>query len=232
MAPIEYDLLIPAYNAGKTLPQLFHELDRLAHKPKNIIVVDDGSSDDTAAVAQKNKVEVISFPNNKGKGYALRSGFKHFLSSDDAEYLLCMDADMQHPPASIDDFLQEMAENDRFLIIGKRKRALFKMPPLRILSNSITSKILSLLLQKKIEDSQCGFRMFHRSLIENLKLEEDGFQLESEFIIRAAKKNINIRFIDIPTIYNNHNSNIRHINDTYRFIRLIVKELFGKNDIH
>ena len=98
------------------------------------------------------------------------------------------------------------------------------MPFLRVISNRTTSALLSMLTRQKIKDSQCGFRLIQRRVLEDIKLNENGFQLESEFIIEAVKKGYAISFVPIPTIYNQEESNINHLGDTFRFIRLFIKE--------
>ena len=102
------------------------------------------------------------------------------------------------------------------------------MPFHRILSNVITSKILSIVTGQKIMDSQCGYRMIHRDIISKLELNEKGFQLESEMIVEVAKMRVKIDFVDIPTIYNQSGSSINNVKDTLRFIRYILKELVTK----
>jgi glycosyltransferase involved in cell wall biosynthesis len=221
---IRYSILIPVYNAEKSLPILLDKINHIDKKPEKIYVVDDGSCDSTSEMIEKFPVHGIKLEKNKGKGYALRVGFNKFLDSGDSEYLICMDADLQHPVDFIDNFLASINGGPQ-LLIGKRNRRLNQMPFLRILSNMITSVILTRITGQTIEDSQCGFRLVDRNTLKRLELKEDGFQLESEMIIEAAKLDIPIRFINIPTIYNGNISNINHIGDTYRFIKLIMKQV-------
>lgn len=225
---ISYSILIPAYNVEDTLPKLIDQIEKISHPPSKIFVVDDGSQDQTMSLVRDKAahVELIHLDKNRGKGFALRTGFKKFISTNNGDYLLCMDADLQHPVSHIGNFLIAAAHNQGSLIIGKRRKSLRLMPLPRIISNSISSFILSLVCKQKIEDSQCGFRIIRNDLLRELHLQEDGFQLESEMIIEAAQKNISILFIGIPTIYNGHPSHINHWIDTWRFIRLIIKALF------
>ncbi len=221
-----YTLLIPAYNAGQTISKLLSQIDSIGEKPQKIIVVDDGSQDDTSTICQDHDVEILSHEKNKGKGRALKTGFEALLGQEDSDYLLCMDADLQHPVASIPDFLQKAGSGSRF-IIGSRDRSLKAMPPHRILSNTITSFILSIITGQRIEDSQCGYRMVHRDVINKLQLNEDGYQLESEMLLEAARNDIKIDFIPIPTIYNDEKSHMGNFSDTIKFIRLIFKYILG-----
>ncbi len=218
---IKYDILIPAYNAEKTLAELLEEIKGLPDLPSHLIIVDDGSTDKTAEIALQFTDHLLQNKEREGKGFALRQGFDQFLTHSAADYLICLDADLQHPPQSILEFLKKAEHNSSSILIGKRGRKVREMPLLRILSNTITSLVLSLLTGQKIEDSQCGFRMIKREVLTELKLCENGFQLESEFILKASRKGYRLEFVDIPTIYGNHPSNIDHLGDTLRFIKLV-----------
>jgi glycosyltransferase involved in cell wall biosynthesis len=220
----KYNILIPAYNASETIEELINQLFKLGIKPENIIIVNDGSLDETSSIAKDLNVNVIDLQQNMGKGAALIKGFDYFLQNTKADFLICMDADLQHPVNSIPDFLQK---NTKF-VIGNRKKSLKTMPFHRILSNVITSKILSFVIGQKILDSQCGYRMIHRDVICNIELKEKGFQLESEIVVETAKMNVKIDFVDIPTIYNQSNSNINNVKDTIRFVRYVTKEMFKR----
>ncbi|MEJ2544306.1 MAG: glycosyltransferase family 2 protein, partial [Calditrichaceae bacterium] len=201
---ISYDILIPAFNAQDTLLEVLNQIKEIKYPPKRIIIVDDGSTDETTILAKDIADIVITLQINKGKGYALRVGFEEYLNVPTSDYLLCMDADLQHPVSYISNFLKYAEDTKSKFIIGKRERKFGLMPFPRIISNSTTSLMLSIMCNQKIEDSQCGYRLIHRNALKNLSLEENGFQLESEMIIKAAKQNIKIDFIQIPTIYNEH----------------------------
>ena len=225
----QYDILIPAYNAEKTLPVLFQKIELLQDKPTNIFLVDDGSIDDTSIISNRLDFNTIINNKNMGKGYSLKQGFNRFLKTSSSEYLICIDADLQHPVESIPTFLYKLKTKKYPLIIGNRDKTIKNMPLSRVLSNIITSFIISKLTGKNIQDSQCGFRAINRKLLNNMILKENGFQLESEFILRANDLNVDIKFINIPTIYNEHISYIHHYKDTVKFIKLIIKEIFTKN---
>ncbi len=221
---LKYEILIPAYNSATGLGILLEEINLLKNLPQKITVVDDGSTDDTAEIGQKGSAFVLRNERNRGKGFSLRYGFKHFLENSTCPFLLCLDADLQHPASSIPDFLQAAETESASIIIGNRSKSWKEMPFLRVISNRTTSALLSMLTRQKIKDSQCGFRLIQRRVLEDIKLNENGFQLESEFIIEAVKKGYAISFVPIPTIYNQEESNINHLGDTFRFIRLFIKE--------
>ena len=225
-----FHIIIPAYNAGDTIGQLLYDLNGITVKAKKITVVDDGSKDATADIVRQfpAEIQLLKLTKNTGKGFALKTGILNFLKDNGADYLLSMDADLQHPVQSIPDLLS-FAENTRMdLIIGARKISPKTMPVHRVLSNKITSLILSWITGIKIPDSQCGFRLMHRDFLKIIELKENGFQAESEMIITAAGLEKRIGFVPIPTVYHSGHSNIKIIGDTIRFIRLIVKTFLTK----
>ena len=226
---IHYDILIPAYNAEKTLPVLLKQIQKLTYTPKNIFLVDDNSIDSTAVIAARFNCIVAVNKRNRGKGYTLRRGFEKFLNESKSGCLVCIDSDLQHPIDKIPEFLELISNKDISIVIGNRDKSIKKMPFLRILSNKITSFIISKLTGKKILDSQCGFRAIKRSVLQNITLTEDGFQMESEFILRANDLNYTMQFVNIPTIYNDQTSYIHHVRDTLKFIKLVINEWSGKN---
>jgi glycosyltransferase involved in cell wall biosynthesis len=225
---IRYDVLIPAYNAETTISELISQLSSLIQPPKNIIVVDDGSQDNTVQICENHKVRVIRNIENRGKGYVLKIGFKTFLEDSSTEYLLCLDADLQHPVSSVPDFLRVAENKQSKFVLGVRKDRLKSMPGHRVLSNLLTSYIISWFSGQDIKDSQCGFRLIHRDLLKKVKLAENGYQLESEMILNSAREGFLIDYVSIPTIYNDEKSYIGNFSDTFRFTRLIFREIKGR----
>ncbi len=227
---LTYTILIPAYNAENSLADLLESIQQhtAEFSPEKLIVVDDGSTDNTRTIARAYPVELISLPENRGKGAALKTGYAHFLSACRGDYLLTLDADLQHPPKNIPDFLQTAGRLNSRVIIGQRNFAPPAMPLMRVLSNTLTSQILSGLTGLPIPDSQCGFRLIHREVLKKMTLRENGFQLESEFFFRCRDLNVKIDFCPIPTVYNQYGSSMRHVHDTVKFLQLLGREIFKR----
>ncbi|MCI0405952.1 MAG: glycosyltransferase family 2 protein [candidate division Zixibacteria bacterium] len=213
-------IVIPAYNAAQTLPNLLSQVKK--HLP-NVLVVDDGSTDDTSEIARKAGATVIRLEKNRGKGNALRTGFKAALESGSTA-VLTLDADGQHDPERIPEFLK-LASPDA-LIIGCREARLEKMPFPRILSNKITSSMLSMLTGAKLRDSQSGYRLIGREILSKVELETDHFETESELLLKAARLGYLPQFLPIPTRYDGERSFMRPALDTVRFLRLLWRSFW------
>ncbi len=226
---IKYDIVIPAYNSHDVLPLLLEQINQLNHPPQTVFIIDDGSKFEyTLPAYEKFEMLVERLPKNTGKGAAIKKGIELFLQKNRSPFLLLMDADGQHPVSKIKDFLQKAKSNHTDLIIGHRKQKFGYMPWLRIFSNTTSSLIVSWVSGYKIPDSQCGFRLLKREVVEKLDLKENGFQIETELILKSLKNGFRIEFVPIPTIYNGQKSYIKHFNDTIRFLSIILKELFSK----
>lgn len=192
---------------------------------KDIVVVDDGSSDfDKRFLLDKfHGISLIQHDKNKGKGAALYSGLR-YLNEKEYDYALCLDADGQHNPREIPLFLDQAGKAD--IVIGNRLNSLNDMPLERIMSNKISTAIIRWVSGLPVLDSQNGYRLVSIKKILELKLYESGFQFESEMLFAAGKNNLRLINVPIKTIYNNATSSIHHLNDTWRFIVLILKYIW------
>lgn len=209
--------LIPGYNEGPRIAQVVRVA--AAHLP--VIVVDDGSRDDTAAQARAAGATVIEQRPNQGKGAALRAGFRRALANG-AEAVLTLDADGQHDPAEIPQFLAAWAVDPRpDLVIGRRNfRA---MPPIRRLSNVLGGKAFSWAVGQPIPDNQSGYRVVSRRVMgATLDSAEGGFEFEVEMITTCLRLGGTIAWVPIRTIYGAP-SHIRPLDHLRQFIRIVRK---------
>ena len=224
---IEFCVLIPAYNEERNLKRVLDDLKSYVDKDR-VIVVDDGSKDNTRIIAEESGVCVISHKNNLGKGEALRSGFKEAVKKN-VSWIIVMDSDFQHQPKDIPRFLKKAEEGNVDIILGSRMNNIKEMPFHRILSNKITSFLISLRIGQKVEDSQCGFRIIRKNVIEEISLNKSHFSLESELLLKAGLKKFKIGSVRIETIYNNSKSNINPLRDTLGFIFVFILSFFWEN---
>jgi glycosyltransferase involved in cell wall biosynthesis len=217
-------LIIPAYNASPTIAELIDKASEFVNK-NNIVVVDDGSRDQTFTVAQRAGAVVLKHDQNKGKGEALKTGFE-YASEKNYDALLTIDADLQHDPCSIKDFLHRASEDFDGILIGTRDIKLRKMPLARWLSNSLTSLILSILSGQTIRDSQSGYRLISTKVLKKVKLKAKKYDLESEILVKAGRRGFKIDAVPIKTIYPEGKSFINPFVDTGRFIKLMWRTLW------
>jgi len=216
-------VLIPAFNAEFSLAELVH---RLRHMIGNIqiVVVDDGSTDRTSEVAASVGAVVLRHQTNCGKGAALQTGFDFLNTQIEIEFILTMDADLQHQPEDVPKFLLAQQKTNADIVIGWRKRIGTRMPMHRILSNTITSAMVGMRSGVKIKDSQCGFRFIRRSVIERVRLGSTGYEAETEFLIKAARRGFKIEFVPVQTIYGKEKSYMTHWATTMNFIKVIFRK--------
>jgi len=214
-------VLIPAYNAGRHIDELVQRL-RLQTGSAALLFVDDGSTDDTAARLAALSVTTISHRANRGKGAALKTGFRYAVDHD-YQTVLTMDADLQHLPEETAGFLCQ--DDPEAVAIGRRKRDA-GMPAARRFSNLLTSLVVSILGGRRVSDSQCGFRLLPTALLRRLDLKSDGFGLESELLFRACRLRWPMHEVDVSTVYDGSSSRISHVGETLRFIGLTMRRLF------
>ena len=216
-------VLIPAFNAAQTLGQLLVELHSF-FTADGIVVVDDGSTDKTASIAKASGVIVLSHGINSGKGAALKTGFQYVLSESRFDSVITMDADLQHDPKDVPTFLAAWRSGESDLILGYRRRIGSGMPVHRVLSNTITSALVSARTGLHIRDSQTGFRMIARNVISAIEVQADGYEAETEILMKAARKGFRISGVPIATIYRGAPSHMTHWKTTMRFLQVLLRE--------
>ena len=206
--------LIPGYQEGPRIAAVVEAARR--HLP--VLVVDDGSSDDTAANAEAAGAEVLRQVPNQGKGAALRAGFRRALD-EGYDGILTLDADGQHDPAEIPRFLAAFGATVRpELVVGCRNFA--QMPPVRRLSNTIGGAMFSWAVGQRIPDNQSGYRLLGRQLAEVMTgSREAGFELEVEMIAVCIRRGWPLAWVPISTIYAGEPSHVKPIHHLRHFVR-------------
>jgi glycosyltransferase involved in cell wall biosynthesis len=207
--------LIPAWNEAARIAPVV--AGTLGHLP--VLVVDDGSADDTAAVAEAAGATVVRHPQNRGKGVALMTGFGWAVERG-YEAVLTVDADGQHDPVDIPKFVSALEAGAGELIIGKRDFG--QMPFPRFFTNPFGSWLLSQAVGVTIHDNQSGYRLYTRRVIEVLEPTRTGLEFEVEVIVQALAQGMPIGWVDIRTIYGiDKVSNFHPIKDTLRFFEMV-----------
>ena len=221
-----YCVVIPAFNASATIRPLVHAI---KGQGLDAMVIDDGSHDQTAALASSEGALVISHLRNVGKGRALRTGFEHALR---AQYdgVITMDSDGQHDPSDIPQLIQEGERQHAGITLGNRLTSEGSMPVVRRFTNRLMSLIVSTLARQRIPDSQCGFRFIRKEVLSDVPLRSRCFEIETELLCRAAVRRWKIISVPIRTIYaQDQPSYIRPIRDALRFLSVVLRHALGRS---
>jgi len=215
-------IIIPAYNESKNIQKIINEINNL-NLGLEVIVINDGSSDDTPNLARNCGAQVISNQKNLGKGISLSKGFAYALKEGN-EIIITMDGDGQHLVMDLGAFIQAAENLNADIFIGNRMLKTKDMPILRFLTNRLLSFMISSICKQNIPDTQCGFRLFKRKVLEKIKLKTKNFEAESEILIQATALGFRIESLPIKTVYQGQKSQINPFIDTLRFIKFILKE--------
>ena len=220
-------VIIPAYNEEGTIGEVLHKTISVLESIKNpyeIIVVDDGSTDRTRWIASKYKVTVLSNGRNRGKGYALRKGFKHAKG----QIIITLDSDGSHDPKEIPKLVKplfngvDITVGSRFLGNGKNSTT-----KLNRVGNRIINVIIMTLTRKYVTDSQTGFRAFRREVLKKLDLTSEGYEIETELTVRGLKNGFKYQEIPINCRKRKyHQSKLRLLLDGIKILKAILKSKF------
>lgn len=194
----------------------------------NAVVVDDGSTDDTGAIAARAGARVLRHEGNAGKGAALATGIASALA-DGAEAVLTLDADGQHPPDSLPLLLAPLTDGSVDLVLGARGRR-GSMPVPRRVTNWLSATIASRVAGAPIPDAQTGLRAFTRRLALAVTPGLEGYtryDYEAAFLLAALRGGYGVRSVTIPTIYDGQRSHFRSVADGWRVARVFARYLLG-----
>jgi glycosyltransferase involved in cell wall biosynthesis len=215
-------ILIPAHNEARTIADV---VKAVRAKGFDVVVVDDGSADNSSRLAKEAGATVLVNFKNQGKGFSLQRGFDYIISRD-YDALITMDADGQHAIEDLDGFVDLFDSKRPDIICGNRMQDHKDMPWVRLVTNKIMSGLISLVCRQKIYDSQCGYRLIRAEVLRNVQLSSSAFEIESEVLIKSSKKHYRIASVAVKTIYGAEVSKINPFFDTARFIVYIVREMF------
>jgi glycosyltransferase involved in cell wall biosynthesis len=210
--------LVPAFNEAGTIGQVLTGLRGIVD---HVLVVDDGSTDQTAALARDAGADVIVHGNNRGKGQAVRSGISALLARD-FTHLLLLDGDMQHLPSEASRLIESASRTGADLVLGERRFSRVGMPASRYHANRLGSRALSLFVGVRLRDTQCGFRVVRMSALRNLPLRGRGYEIETEMLVKLWRRGARIVSVPISAVYGAGPSKLRPVRDTTRTCFLAV----------
>jgi len=186
--------IIPAYNEAKHISEV---IKGVKAQCKNIVVVDDGSIDETFKLSKKQNIHVLKHILNMGKGVAVKTGCD-FAIKQGAEIIILIDADGQNDPNEIPQFLKAIKEHD--IVFGVR-RFNKNMPFIKRWGNTFINKVTRLLYNLDLQDTQSGYRAFTAKAFEKIKWEASDYSMESEMIANVGRHKLKYTEIPIKTIY-------------------------------
>jgi glycosyltransferase involved in cell wall biosynthesis len=217
--------LIPAYNCSDRVGRVVRGIRKYV---ADVLVVDDGSSDGTAAAARESGAIVVVHEANRGKGPALRSGLAVLLGRNYG-HILMLDADGQHDPEDAPGFLEAAAEAD--LVLGNRLWNWEAIPAKRFWTNFIGTRALQLMTGFPLEDSQCGYRLVSASHLRRMGLVGSRYSVDTEILVRAGKLQARFAHVPVRVIYEGAVSYYRPIFDTVHIVLSAVRFKVDEGDL-
>jgi glycosyltransferase involved in cell wall biosynthesis len=216
--------VLPALNESRAIGRV---IAGVRQHVEDVLVVDDGSSDGTDHQARRAGAVVIRHAATRGKGCALRTALAWVLKRPYTHVLL-MDADGQHAPADVPAMLAAGADGAADLVVGERAFSRSAMPSARYYSNVIGSWALSKFIGVAVADTQSGFRLVRCDALRGLDLTARGYEIETEMLIRLARRGARLRGVPVQAVYDPgaSSSKLRPVRDTTRTCLLAVKYRF------
>ncbi len=210
-------MIIPAYREAGRIGAVVEGV--RAFVP-DVLVVDDGSPDETAGQAERAGAIVIRHETNCGKGAALETGFRSARERG-FEFAITLDGDGQHAPSDLPAFIQEFRKSGTPVLIGTRMSDTRSMPWVRRLTNRFMSWLLSREMGQRVPDTQCGYRLYVLAVVPELSAQSRRFAAESEILMELSRRGVKIGSVPIATIYGSEQSKIHPIKDAILFLKML-----------
>lgn len=213
-------VIIPTYNNATTIRRVIEDVEKYC---SSIIVVNDGSTDDTAAILQSipSPIEVVSYPDNRGKGYALVTGFKKAKALG-YTHAITIDADGQHFADDIPCFIEGLKHNPEGFIVGCRNLTEENMPRQNTFANRFSNFWFRLQTGINLPDTQSGYRLYTLSSLKGLNLITSRYESELELLVYAAWAGVDITSVNVKVYYPPAEERVSHFRPIYDFFRISV----------
>jgi len=234
-------IVVPAYQAGKTIEEVFERIPKKALKKINqFIIINDGSTDDTAQAINKiinkyKKIKVLNHEKNKGYGAVQKTGFNQALK-DKADISVLLHSDGQYPPELLLKLIKPLEDKEADIVTGSRilgKGALKGgMPLYKYLGNRFLTFIENLAYGMDISEYHTGYMLYSKKALETIKFNRltDSFHFDGEMIMMAGKKKLRITEIPIPTTYAQEKSHLKPFKYGFTVLKIILRNFMGKYD--
>ncbi len=219
MAALKCVVLIPTYNNAGTIAKVIADVKEYS---SDVIVVNDGSTDETKNIlASINDIKVIDYPNNKGKGYALKLGLQK-AHEWGYRYAITIDSDGQHYADDIPVFINKIEEKPDSLLIGARNLAADNMPSRNTFANKFSNFWYKVETGKTLSDTQSGYRLYPLEKLQNIHFITRRYEFEVEIIVRAAWRGVNVENIPIKVYYPPVEERVSHFRPLQDFTRISI----------
>ena len=227
---MNFAVVIPAYNESRTIRDIAR---RALKYSTHVIIVDDGSTDDTAEQVRDLPLTLLQNRPNQGKAAAMWRGMKAALENGQ-KWVVTIDADGQHRPEDIPLFLQAAATNPNTIIIGSRLHDRETIPAKRYWANRFANFWIAWASGQPVSDSQSGFRLYPAGFLRQIDLDtskEKGFVFESEILIEAGWRGYRNMSVKIPAIYDTglRESHFRSVKDIQLITNMVAGRLWSRN---
>jgi len=216
MRPLNAVILIPAYNEEKTIGDVIRDIPKSIEgiEKLQVIVIDDGSKDNTVKISENEGAKVFSFKQNKGRASAVAYGFEKFLETG-ADILVLTDADNQYDSKEIPLIIKPIVQNEADMVLGDRQvRSLDHMKFGNKLGNIMVTKTLSALIKMDISDGQSGFRSYTRDTVAKLQI-FSNYTFTQETLIEAKYRKI--KMINVPITFRKREDKSRLISNIFSY---------------
>jgi len=215
---------MPAYNEGNYIGTMVLNTRQYVDE---VIVVNDGSTDNTAEIARLAGAEVVQHAKNRGYGAAIQSIFAEARKKD-PDILVILDADAQHDPREIPNIIKPIRDGYDF-VIGSRRKQSGRIPLYRRFGQRLILRSVNVLSRNRLTDSECGFRAFSRKAIATLDLRENGMAVSAETVAEAIRRNLKVTEVPISVKYNKDSSTLNPVTHGFGvFTRILVMISEGK----
>jgi glycosyltransferase involved in cell wall biosynthesis len=227
---IAVSVIIPAYNEEKTIEEIMLRTNKTMETlgvPYELLVVDDGSTDNTRLLAERHKATILTSQTNRGKGYALKTGFQKAIGN----VIVTIDADGSHQPEEIPKLLKPMMLSGVDIVSGSRFLGRQETSPtkrLNTLGNHFFNFLILLLTKKRITDSQTGFRAVRKRVLDEIEVVSNGYQIETELTIKTLRNGFSVQEEAITCVKRRAgNSQINVLSDGIRILMTILRTYFA-----
>lgn len=216
--------LVPAYQAAASIAAVVEGTQRVLPR---VLVVDDGSADDTAARARAAGAEVLRLTPNQGKGAALTAGLRH-LAAAGVDRALALDADGQHLPDQIPVLLAASDAAPGAIVVGVRRKAGQEIRRINLFGNWVADVFMRRIAGRSLPDTQSGFRVYPVAPTLALGTRGTRYDFETEVLLRAARRGMDVRGVEVEVYYPPVAERVSHYRpwvDTWRIIRTVLRAL-------